>query len=241
MDIVYPKLKKCTSCLVEYTLDFFTSNKRTKDKLKYNCKKCISEKSKPYNFKNKESRLIRSLTWAKNNKDRVKEISKKYLKNNPKVYSEQTEDFKKKCRARAAKYREKNKEKILERNRKWRIDNPGKSNYARKITPGKSAESWSKRRSFKINATPLWLTKDHLSDIKFIYSFASLLAKETNKKYHVDHIIPLNNKSVCGLHVPWNLQILKEKENCIKNNSNDGTYENKSWKQIKENYGNEIF
>jgi len=34
----------------------------------------------------------------------------------------------------------------------------------------------------------------------------------------VDHIIPINNPIVCGLHVPWNMQILTRAENSKKNN-----------------------
>ena len=76
----------------------------------------------------------------------------------------------------------------------------------------------AKRRASKIKATPCWLTNSDTTLIQKYYTEAKQLQEATGEKFHVDHIIPLQGKNVCGLHVPWNLQVLPAKDNLTKSN-----------------------
>lgn len=67
-------------------------------------------------------------------------------------------------------------------------------------------------------ATPLWADKDVIDKY---YEEASRLGK------HVDHIVPICNDYVCGLHCENNLQLLDPKVNMSKSNHDwpDSPYE----------------
>ena len=79
----------------------------------------------------------------------------------------------------------------------------------------------SKRRATKRKATPPWLSKRHQKEIQNLFWLTRDLRSVTGEEYHVDHIVPLRNEIVCGLHVPWNLQILPSDINLSKSNSFD--------------------
>ena len=74
------------------------------------------------------------------------------------------------------------------------------------------------RRDKHKQATPKWLSLEQKAEIRKIYIDAMTVSKVTKVPYVVDHIIPLRGQDVCGLHVPWNLQIMSREENLKKSN-----------------------
>lgn len=58
--------------------------------------------------------------------------------------------------------------------------------------------------------TPRWADQEAIDRI---YSEARRLSDETGIQYHVDHVVPLKGRSVTGLHVANNLQILSAYQN----------------------------
>jgi len=88
------------------------------------------------------------------------------------------------------------------------------SSICEKCITKRRIKSQNQKRYIK-ERTPKWSDKNKINDI---YNEAVILEKETGKKYHVDHIIPLRGKKVSGLHIPENLRIIPAKENLKKGN-----------------------
>ena len=71
----------------------------------------------------------------------------------------------------------------------------------------------AKRRASRLNATPQWADA---ALIKLLYATRQYLSQETGEDWHVDHIVPLQGRTVCGLHVHFNLRVVPAKFNLRK-------------------------
>lgn len=104
-------------------------------------------------------------------------------------------------------YYEKNKKRIVKRCKEYQKLNKASHNAYK-----------AEKRALKLNATPKWLSKQQKTAIKLEYQLAKWCSEVMLVEYHVDHIIPLKGFKVCGLHVPWNLQVIPAKDNIKKGN-----------------------
>ena len=118
-------------------------------------------------------------------------------------------------------WRNRNFQTVSRSRQKWASDNPDKVRNASKnwkrANPAKVAQHASSRRASQHTRMPSWLTAaDHL-EFDSVYKYCAGL-RAAGLDYHVDHIVPLRGKSVSGLHVPWNLQVIPAVENMSKGN-----------------------
>ncbi|MCB1454655.1 MAG: DUF1376 domain-containing protein [Rhizobiaceae bacterium] len=74
--------------------------------------------------------------------------------------------------------------------------------------------SWAAaRRASLISAQPAWLTDEQKKSIEAVYTESKERSEKMGVPHEVDHIVPLRGRAVCGLHVPWNLQVLTAEQN----------------------------
>lgn len=189
-------MKFCAGCQQDKENDQFPKNKRNKDGLHCYCRSCHSARQRKRYTEKREELLEYHKEYYRNNKEKKKEYDKKYYLRDKERKHQHNKNW-----------NDKNRKRINEWIAEWKRQNP------HKVT-----EYTGKRRAATLLAVPDWLTEEQLEEISYIYWTAKDLQAITGEKYHVDHIVPLQGKNVCGLHVPWNLQVLPAKDNLKKGN-----------------------
>lgn len=159
------------------------------------CRACVDARERRNRAADPEPYRAREKRKYYANHDKLREQDKKRRRENP----ERTALW-------ARRNYERDKQAVKDRVRSWQKKNPGRLAY------------WvMMRRARMKRATPRWLTPEQKLEMRALYEEAA--AREGD--WEVDHIVPLSSPIVCGLHVPWNLQIITATKNRQKGNRHE--------------------
>lgn len=170
--------------------------------------------------------------WALRNAERVKARRKAKYEEDRALNIEKARTWKKRNPARAlASQRSRaviNREKIRAARKAWEQRNPTAAlesvkRYRERNRPkirARLAVSKQGREKRRV----LWANQDAILEF---YRQAEVMTQTTGRLYVVDHIIPLQGRTVSGLHVETNLRVIEHHENAVKHNS----WESPGWQR----------
>lgn len=205
-------MKTCTKCGAEKPRSDYSNDKRKHDGLRPSCKECSQKYLKSHRAtpEGKAAHLKASNEYYRKNRDAISANRKEFRNENPEHERKVRCRYVDRRRKNSLEWRARNKEHIAAYREKTKGAVADRMNVYRKNNPGKYNAIKARYRSAKIQATPKW---SDLNAIKLFYVAAS-----AEPGIHVDHIVPLVSKVVCGLHCEANLQLLSGLENQRKGN-----------------------
>lgn len=153
-------------------------------------RKANPEKARRYYAENKEKCIAATRKWHAENRDLANEKRRAWKAANKQRLAEQRHAY---YKANTEQYRR-----------------HGKLYRARHPDACRAKEN--ARRAAQLQALPRWTNDEDRAYVRLIY------AEARHRRLSVDHIVPLQGKNVCGLHVYWNMQLLPRVENARKGN-----------------------
>ncbi|MGU3286458.1 hypothetical protein [Methylobacterium mesophilicum] len=183
--------KTCLDCRLDLPAgaSSFSKKKRSADGLMSYCKACMSVRWKRHYADRREHHVARAVAQVK--KRRIE---------NPEYDRGLAREKKRRDHKDPEKYAA-----HLERGRIWFRENAERVRAMPSRDRAILNTYAANRRGRELQQTPPWVS---ISDILPFYQEAARLTAETGTPHEVDHVIPLAGKGLCGLHVPWNLEVI---------------------------------
>ena len=210
----------CKTCDTEKSVEDFHKSPTCKGGHRPVCRQCVAVSVKVYKAANREKILEQKRQERVRDKEIIAARNAKYYVDNKEKRSAKQRSWyernKESVKARAKAWADANPERAKATKRKNKLSRPEtvKAEYQRNKHQY-FARAASRRVTVK-QATPVWADQNEIAEMFIIAG--KLNSFFTKPVVHVDHVVPLNSKLVCGLHTPANLQILSAKANLAKRN-----------------------
>ena len=191
-------MKQCVSCTTEKPIGEFYKRKDSPDGYRNDCKTCRKAVSTRIYYRDIEGQ-----------KESRREHYKKRMLADPDYHTKKYWADVELTRAQNREYYQKNREKLIQKTVGYARKNVARANATKK-----------KYKLAKQRSCPAWVlsSQELCEQRRGFYEEARTRTDLSGVAHHVDHIVPLQGENVCGLHVPWNLQVLTASENCSKQN-----------------------
>lgn len=203
----------CNKCGGVKPLSDFPKQKGCRGGYRPTCKVCMAAKTKAWRDADPERAKASIAACKERNPERWSELdrgrSRKYKENNPEKRRESALLYARANTHKSQARYEANAEAVRARVKLWARNNPDRVRV-------NALANTNRRRARKMNATPAWANFDM---IKAFYMARDVLQRDTGCKFHVDHVVPLAGKNVCGLHVHHNLAVIPAEDNWSKGKS----------------------
>ena len=175
----------------------------------------MSTESNEYYLKNKERIIKNSKEWYNNNKEYVSERNKRFYQENKELIKARNKEWYENNKEKVRMRYEKDRFKVIERSRKWRLDNPDK--YKEQVS-----RYQEKNRDMIIERKQIRRMSNTDETIAKLYKKQKGKCALTNldmdlelDNIHIDHKIPLSRG---GTFHELNLQLVHGIANLIKHN-----------------------
>ena len=171
-------------------------------KMQNKCNEKRRESQREYRQRTRDQRREAERKWQASNREKCREYTKKWRERNPEKRA-------------AYLNRPDIKAKMKEVARKWAQDNPDRRGLWAKKNPERRRAISGRRYAKKKLALVPWADQQKIAAI---YAESERLTRETGIPHEVDHIYPIQGKTVTGLHHEDNLRVVPRHVNRAKGN-----------------------
>lgn len=185
------------------------------------CRRCHNQRNQQYKKRHSAKVAEGRAEYRDNNREQLRQKNRDYRAAKPDIDAAYYAANAERVKARARNYRAANKDKVrtyfkeLDQTPARREQNRARLRAWKKRHPDRVNASWHRRRAQMLRAYPAWANDELIAEA---YALAQLRTRMTGIPWQVDHIVPLNNDLVCGLHCEANLQVIPAVTNLAKSN-----------------------